>query len=168
MSTEIKTNITAKDMYGFLINNTYRKLTGVIWIIFSLVVIVITILTWGKVEIMNSILMIVLASLYTVINPVMLYFKASRQVKNNASFKDTLVYRIDEQQISVTQGEEHAEVKWDEVWKVVKYGQSVIIYVSTVRAFILPMRCMDNEYDTLVDICFAKLGGRCHIKKKAA
>lgn len=67
MKTEFDVNISEKNMFVFLFNNTYRRMTGIIWIIFSIVIIGVTVYTWGDVKIQNSILMILLASLYTVI-----------------------------------------------------------------------------------------------------
>ena len=87
MQSQFKVNITVKDMYTFLMNNTYRKFTGIIWIIFSLIVIGVTIYTWGDIKIANSILLIVLASLYTVVHPIILWLKAKAQIKNNDYFK---------------------------------------------------------------------------------
>ncbi len=166
MEVKIKTDITEKDMFCFLINNTYRKLSGIIWIVFSLIVVGVTIYTWGDVELSNSILLIVLASLYTIINPALLYLKAKKQVRKNESFTEPLYYTLNNNGITVSQNDSTAEIKWDEIWKTVKYGSQAVIYVSTIRAFILPDRCIGDNYNTLVDITSKALGNRNHLRKK--
>lgn len=166
MQTEFKVNITVKDIFSFLINNTYRKLTGVIWIVFSIAVLVIAIYTWGDVKIANSILLIVMSLLYTVVNPIMLYLKAKAQVKNNDYFNDELIYRTNSKGITVCQGTESTTVKWDEMWKAVKYGGIVVVYVTTIRAFILPIRCIGEQYNNFVNSAADGLGNRCHLKKR--
>lgn len=166
MQTKFKVNITDKDIFCFLINNTYRKPTGVIWVIFSIAVIGIVIYTWGDVKLMNSILLIITASLYTVINPIMLYLKAKSQVKNNAYFNNELMYRTDSKGITVSQGEETTTVKWSEMWKAVKYGDVVVVYITTIRAFILPVRCIGEQYNSFVDNASEGLGSRCRLKKQ--
>ena len=166
MQTEFKVNITVKDIFSFLINNTYRKLTGVIWIVFSIAVLVIAIYTWGDVKIANSILLIVMSLLYTVVNPIMLYLKAKAQVKNNDYFNDELIYRTNSKGITVCQGIESTTVKWDEMWKAVKYGGIVVVYVTTIRAFILPIRCIGEQYNNFVNNAADGLGNRCHLKKR--
>lgn len=166
MQSQFKVNITVKDMYTFLMNNTYRKFTGIIWIIFSLIVIGVTIYTWGDIKIANSILLIVLASLYTVVHPIILWLKANAQIKNNNYFSQTLDYSVDSKGIKVSQGEESTIIKWDEMWKAVKYGSIVVVYVSTIRAFILPVRCIGDQYNNLVDVAMQGLGSKCHLRKK--
>lgn len=165
MQTEFKVNITVKDLYGFLINNTYRKLTGVIWIIFSIAVIIVAIYTWGDVKLANSILLIVMALLYTVVNPILLYLKAKAQLKNNDYFKNELAYKTDATGITVSQGTESTTIKWNEMWKAVKYGGIVVVYVTNIRAFILPVRCIGDQFNNFVDNAASGLGNRCHLKK---
>lgn len=166
MKTEFKADVTVKEMFTFLINTTYRKFTGVLWILFSIVVIVVTIYTWGDVSIPNSLLLILIALLYTVINPVMLYFKAKRQIKNNAYFIEGCTYTVDEKGIAVSMNGESESTKWDEMWKAVKYGSEVVIYVTNIRAFIIPIRCMGDDYNTFVKIAAKGLGSRCHLGVK--
>lgn len=166
MQAQFKVNITVKDMYTFLINNTYRKFTGVVWVVFSLVVIGVTIFTWGDIKLANSILLIVLASMYTIINPIILWLKANAQIKNNDYFNNTLDYTADAKGIKVSQSEESTTIKWEEMWKAVKYGGIVVVYVSTIRAFILPIRCMGDQYNNFVEMAAQGLGTKCHLRKK--
>ena len=165
MKAEFSVDITVKDLYKFSLNNMYRKVSGVIWILFSIAVVVVAIYTWGDVSLTNSILLILLAALYTVINPVILFFRAKSQVKKNPSFMDTLNYVIDENGITVMQGEDKASVKWIEMWKAVKYGSIVVVYVSNIRAFIFPVRCIGEQYNTLVELAKSGLGARNYLKK---
>ena len=166
MQTEFKVNITVKDMFCFQMNNTYRKLTGIIWIIFSIVVIGVVIYTWGDVKILNSILLIVVASLYTIVNPILIYLRSKAQIKNNDYFNNELTYRTDSKGITVSQGSESTSIKWDEMWKAVKYGEIVVVYVTTIRVFILPIRCIGEQYNNFVQNATDGLGARCHLKKK--
>lgn len=166
MEASFDVDITVKDLYKFLLNNTYRKATGIIWIIFSIIVVGVTVYTWGDVEYAYSGLMILLASLYTVINPVMLYFKARKQVKRTKAFSETLHYTVDAEGIKISQGEENAEAVWDDMWKAVKYGSQIVVYANVVNAFIWPVRCLECSYDSIVDIMHEHMGERCHIRKK--
>lgn len=166
MQITFDVKIEKKDLFKFLMNNTYRKLTGIIWIIFSLVVVFVTVYTWGTVEIMYSVLLIILASLYTIINPIMLYVKAAKQCKNNASFKEPLTYTIDDEGITVSQNGEEASAIWDEIWKCHKYGDQIVVYITALRAFVWPVSAIGENYDSLIEVLHEKLGERCHVRKK--
>ena len=167
MQINFQVTMTSKKLAKFLINNTYRKLTGIIWIVFSLVVVAVTVYTWGKVDLRSSILMIVLASLYTVINPLMLIYKAGKQVKDNKAFAEPLNYELDDKGITVSQGDNSETTAWDETWKFVKYGDQLIMYITTVRAFVWPVADIGEKYDKIVALAEEKMGKRCKIKKKA-
>lgn len=166
MQTKIKINMTVKDMFSFLLNNTYRKFTGIIWVAFSLVLIAVTIITWGDVKIINSILLIVLACMYTVVNPIMLYFKAKSQIKNNDYFKEELCYELNDEGITVTQGEAMAETKWEEIWKAVRMGRNVVVYVTNLRAFVWPVSCISEQYEEIYGIIRKNMNIRCKLKSR--
>lgn len=166
MNIKFDIDMTTGDMFRFLMNNTYRKATGIIWIIFSIVVAFVTVITWNSVEISNSILLIITASLYTVINPLMLYFKARTQIKKNASFNSTLHYTVDEEKITVLQGELSESTKWKDIYKAVKYGNQIVIYVTNFNAFVWPLKAVGEYTQEIIDIADKALGNRNKIKRK--
>lgn len=166
MQVEFNVNITAKDLFAFFINNFYRRFTGILWLLFSLFCLGVSIYTWGDIKIANSIILIVVASFYWIINPLMLYSKAKQQVKNNKYFSETLNYVVTERGIQVSQAGEQADVSWDEMWKAVRFGRLVVVYVTNIRAFILPVNCIGDEYNNFVDLALKGLDTRCHLRKK--
>lgn len=165
MEVKFDTDITVKDMYKFLLNNTYRRFTGIVWVIFTCMVVFITIYTWGTMELVYSIILIVLALIYA-LNPVVLYFKAKSQIKNTSSFQKSLNYVLDDEGIKISQDDANAEVAWDEIWKIVRYGSEVIVYVSSVRAFIWPVRCIEDRYDDIVKITSEHMRTRSHLVRE--
>lgn len=169
MKAEFEVKLTTKDMFVFLLNNTYRKLTGIIWMVFSLIVVGVVIFTWGKegVQIYQSILLIVLASLYTVINPIMLLFRAARQIKTNETLQKPLHYVVDEEGIEVSQGELSEKTLWENIWKAVKYGDQIVIYVTQLRVFNMPLRFVGDQYDALASLAKEGLKERCKIQVKS-
>lgn len=166
MELSFDTNVKEKELFKFSINNMYRKITGIIWILFSVAVIFVTVYTWGNVGIEKSILMIVLAALYTVINPVLLWVRAKGQVKRNESFQKPLHYMINETGITISQDDKSDKTKWTEMWKAVKYGNLVVVYVSTIRAFIIPIKDVADKFDTLVELLNIGLKSRNYVKRK--
>lgn len=166
MEISFDTNVKEKELYKFSINNMYRKITGVIWILFSIAVIVVTIYTWGKVDIMKSILMIVIAALYTVVNPLLLWGKAKAQIKRNESFHKPLHYVINEKGITISQDDKSETTKWQQMWKAVRYGDLIVVYVSTVRAFIIPLKDVGDKYDSLIELLNGGLKNRNYVKRK--
>lgn len=166
MKVEFDVNVTVKDLFVFLMNNTYKRFTGVLWLLFSCGCVGVVVYTWGDIPLLNSIILILVAAFYTVFNPLILYSKAKKQVKNNDYFRNTLSYTVDGSGITVEQGEDKAAIKWEEMWKAVKFGSLVVVYVTTIRAFILPIRCMGDKYNDFVDLARGGLNTRCRLGKK--
>ncbi len=166
MTITFDVNMNAKELFKFSMNNTYRKVTGILWILFSIGAAFVTVYTWGDVDISRSILMIVLASLFTVVNPILTWMRVKLQAKTNKSFAKPLTYTIDEQGITVSQDELSDSVKWNEIWKAVKYGRQVVVYITNVRAFVFPVDCIGDKYDDLVTLLEKGLANRNHVKGK--
>ena len=97
--------ITDKDLFKFSINNIYRKFTGILWIVFSITVIFITVYTWGDISINNSILLICMALLFSVMNPFLLWTKSKSQIKKNETMQKPIHYCINGKGVTISQGE---------------------------------------------------------------
>ena len=166
MEISFDTNVREKELYKFSLNNMYRRITGLIWILFSIVVIFVTVYTWGRVDIMKSILMIVIAALYTIVNPIMLWFKSKSQIKRNPSFQKPLHNVINENGITISQDDKSETTNWEQMWKAVKYGNLVVVYVSTIRAFIIPIDDVGDKFDSLVELLNKGLNANNHVKRK--
>ncbi len=167
MNSEFDVDINVKDMYSFLMNNTYRKFSGILWVIMGIAAVVLAVYTRGKVNVSYTVLLLVFAVIFLVLNPVVLYLKARRQIKNNAYFAIPLHFTLDEDKITVSQGENSQSVTWQEIYKAVKYSSNVIIYITDIRTFIWPKRCLDNAkvYNDVVKLASAGLGSRCKLKE---
>ena len=83
--------------------------------------------------------------LFTIINPVMLYFKAKKQILLNPIFKNEIVYQFNEEGIEVCQGETTAAVAWEQIFKVIVTRKLLLIYTSKIHASILPLDQIEQE-----------------------
>ena len=75
----------------------------------------------------------------------MLYGKSAAQAKQNKDINASLHYTLSEEQITVSQGEQEACVKWYDVRKCIYTAKALYLYMSPVRAFIFPAdQCGDS------------------------
>lgn len=146
----IEVKVDTRDLYEFLMYNNYCSFKGIVSILFSVMAIVGTILYWKDFSTFYKIFMIVLSLLFTVIVPIEYYIRAKRQ--ESKGFKEAFYFVFDENGIGISKGEEHSELKWNEVMKVVSTKNLVVIFFTPVRAFILPKRCLQEKFDELKNI----------------
>ena len=65
------------------------------------------------------------------------------------NFTVPLSYVFDENGIEIRRNDEMAHNDWQEVMKVISTKKLVIIYLSPIRAFILPKKDIGDSYQSL-------------------
>lgn len=146
----IEVKVTTQDLYEFLMHNNYCSVKGVVSVLFSVMAVVGTILYWSDFSVFYKGFMIVLSMLFTVIVPIEYYIRAERQARKG--FSEPFRFTFDEQGITIAKGEEHSELRWTDVMKVVSTKNLVTIYFTPVRAFIIPKRYLEEVFDSLKHI----------------
>ena len=103
---EIKFSVRmrVKTMYRFLMHHGYAGISGIINLIISGGALILLIAGVGETK-TSKVALLLIAALFTVINPVYLYYKAAKQVKLTPMFANPLDYVIGEEGLSVSQGE---------------------------------------------------------------
>ncbi|MDF2589887.1 MAG: hypothetical protein K0S41_3728 [Anaerocolumna sp.] len=164
MDNEVNVSVIIKtsDMYDFLLHHAYRGFSGMIGIFLSFGAIVLLITGYGGDSQMQKALLLVIALLFTVINPIQLYMKAAKQVKLTPGFKLPLDYKLNNSGIQVSQGGEAYEKPWEEVRKVIETGKSIIIYMSNVGAYLLPKSSLVDHYEEVKNLI------NLHVDKKSS
>lgn len=98
---------------------------------------------------------IVLAILLIVYTPLMLLKNSAIQMKMVAAFKETVHYHMDDEGITVTLGQQSQTVPWESVTKARNTQRSYFLYTSPKSAFILPLKQMGEERDTVLRLMCA-------------
>lgn len=160
MKVEFKVKLTRKEMFTFLINNAYRKPMGVISFLFGIGCFAVAGITCRQMGLQSTLLLILLGSIYTIIQPIMLWKSAGRQIAKNPVYKEELSYSFDDKGITVSQGESVTAKGWEECYKVADYGKVVIIYITVNNGIILPKAAIGSQYGEFVKLAGEHLPGR--------
>lgn len=133
---------------------TYGSMVGLCNIIFTVAVMALAVSRWGESGIVMRLLMVIGICLFTVIQPVMVYRKASRQAKSMTN--DTQV-RFDDSGIHIRYGSESSELKWDTIKGVSKKPTMIVIFSSTTHGFVLSNRILGNEREAFYEYVTSKV-----------
>lgn len=144
---EITTQPNISELFEFTMTNNYKSIRGILSILFSLASAVGVILYWNQFTTWQRLLMLIFALTFTVIVPIEYYFRSKRQVKKN--FAIPLIYTFSQNGIQIKQNDATASNEWSDIMKVITTKNLVVIYLSPVRAFILPTKNIGNQYDDL-------------------
>ena len=148
---EVKFSVQMKTgyMFDFLYWHSYHGITGVINYALSFAGIVALIAGFGKGNAMVAVMMVILASLFTVINPLLLLYKAARQVKKSPMFAKPLHYKFDTRGFSISQDNNTDSVEWGSVVLIRETGKSIILYMGAANALILPKKEIGDQLGDL-------------------
>lgn len=142
---EFSVKISANDMAYFMLRHTYTSYSGIIGVIISLGALGLLCLGYGNGDKFRTGALILIACLFTVVNPFLLWFKAFQQVKLTPAFQEPLCYTFEEDAIRITQGELADALGWENVWKVIHGKKRIILYVSKARGFIFPKEQLGDK-----------------------
>ena len=133
MEVEFDIQIKPGDLYDYMLYHTYTGLSGLIGAVAGALMLVAGLRGAG-------ILFVAAGMVILLYLPGSLFLKSRQQFLANSAFRKPLHYKMTEEGIEVSQGEETQSQKWEDMYKAVSTVKSVIVYTSPVNAAIFPKR----------------------------
>lgn len=142
---ELDVKIEAGDLYDYMLMHTYSSAAGIMGTAFGAVLILLAVGTqrWA---------FIALGAVVILYLPWTLFVRSRRQVLSNPSFQKPLHYVLDEEGLTISQGEDSVRYLWEEMHKAVSTGRSIILYTSRVNATLFPKRKMDDKTTDVIEM----------------
>ena len=135
---KITVQMTTAYLFDFLYWHSYHGVTGIVNYALSFAGIAALAAGFGKGNVTVTALLVLLALLFTVINPLSLLYKASRQIKRTPMFQKPLHYKFNEAGFSISQESTSDSAKWETVMFLRETGKSIILYMGAAKALVLP------------------------------
>ena len=146
---KIMLNITVKieagDLYDYMLRHSFNSPAGIVGSTFGAVLILFALAT-------RQWMFLVLGLVMLLYLPWTLFLKSRRQVLSNPAFQEPLQYTLDEEGLTVSQGEEQAQMAWEDMDKAVSTSRSIILYTSRVNATLFPRRQLGDQKEALVEM----------------
>lgn len=156
---EVKFSVQMKTgyMFDFLYWHSYHGITGIINYVLSFAGVVALLAGFGKGNTAVTVMLVALASLFTVINPLLLLYKAAGQIKRTPMFAKPLHYKFDTRGFSVSQENTSDSAEWNSVVLIRETGKSIILYMGAANALILPKKEIGDQIGELKKLMHAAL-----------
>ena len=145
MEIEFDVKMTSGDLYDSMLHHTYGSMSGLIGAVADALMVVAGFSGAGVLCIIAGIVIL----LYL---PVTLFLKSKQQFLANPAFKQPLHYKLTEEGIEVSQGEEVQSQKWEDMYKAVSTTKSLVIYTTAVNAAIFPRRDLGEQLPAVIEI----------------
>ena len=151
MPIRFEVKMDLKSLSGFVLHHNYMRPGGLIGLVLSVAAIVALIVRWGHWTGMQRCLLIVLALLFLVFQPLMLLKKAGDQL-NSGAFKDPMIYNFDENGFSISQGDKSESYDYADIRKTVFHKKVMYLYMTSVSALIIPRSQCGDDFNRIRDM----------------
>ena len=142
---ELTVKINAGDLYDYMLMHTYNSAAGLLGSGFGAVLVIYALSTQQWMFLVLGIIMLVYL-------PWTLFLKSRRQILSNPTFQEPLQYILDEEGLTVSQGEVSEKLAWGDMYKAVSTNKSIILYTSPVNATIFPKRDMGEKKTAVIEM----------------
>ncbi|MDD6136208.1 MAG: YcxB family protein [Lachnospiraceae bacterium] len=146
--TEAKTksvNMTFRALYSYIINTNYRNVSGYFSIFISVASLACAFIFWNSFATGTKIMLILIGLIFTVLNPLMLAFKAFKQLKLSPSYKKPIEYTFYDDGIKVSQGDLSDTLPWNRISALMLTKHMLAIYTSRIHAFVIPVSELGDD-----------------------
>ncbi len=145
MEVEFDVKITPGALYDYMLFHTYTSASGLIGAVVGALLVVGFFMGSGVIFLIAGI--VILAYL-----PWTLFIKSRQQYLANPAFKNPLHYKMTEEGVEVSQGEEVQSQKWEDMYKAASTPRSLILYTSSVNASIFPKKDLGDKASGVIRI----------------
>lgn len=147
MKEEIRFSVkmTAGEVYRFTIYHMYHKFSGIFGVGLSLVAFIMLITSFESLTDQSRVILVMIAVWFTILVPVILFFRSKGQVKRNKSYQKPLNYQLDRTGITVSQDDVEQTIAWENLMKIIETKSQFLIYSSNIHAFVFPKKAVREE-----------------------
>lgn len=128
---EVEVKLRAADLYDYNLRHSYTNLAGILATIVGFVGV-------GYGIYSKYYLLAIVGAVLIVYTPLILILKVNQAFVITPALKDPFKYVLDENGLTVWQGEKNHTYPWGEMVKAVSTGRSIILYTTKYNATIIP------------------------------
>lgn len=128
--------VTARDLWKFSMYHSNKGYLGVFNVLFTLASLYLLVTQWNETGVAYRLLLAVCVMMFTVWQPGILFLKSIKQA-GNERLKSAMDMTFTREGFTISQGEQSMDVTWDQVTRVTRIRGEYIVYMSSVRAYLL-------------------------------
>lgn len=145
MEIEFDIKINANVLYDYMLHHTYTSAAGLLGTGVGALMIV-------AFSMQHSVIFLIAGIVILAYLPWTLFIRSRQQLLANPAFKAPLHYRLDEEGITVSQNETEEKQSWEQMYKAISTGRSIIVYTSRINASIFPKKDLGENKAKVIEI----------------
>ena len=148
---KIDMQLNAKDIWLFSMYHSNRGFLLIFNVLFTVVMYYYMITSWNKIDTPRKMMFVLLANMFLLIQPAMLYLKSAKQARSEA-IRAGLSLEMNDEGIVVSSKGESIDFKWESGFRSRIVPGIIIIYVDAVRGYLLPDRYTKENKEKIVAV----------------
>ncbi len=89
---------------------------------------------------------------FTIYTPIGIYLRVKKQIKMIPAFKEPVKYTVTNEKIALSQGDITEDLLWSDIYKIKFTGKNMVLYITSINANIIPLRCVDGCLEDFLEI----------------
>ena len=150
MEVEFDVKVTSGALYDYMMYHTFTGFQGIIGTLCGVFLIMIFFMGQPFWYLIAGI--VVIGYL-----PITLFLKSKQQYHMTPAFKEPLHYVLNDEGVTISQGETTESQTWENMVKAVSTPGSIILYTSKVKASIFPKKDLGDKKAAVVQIISAHM-----------
>lgn len=142
MKYQFSLKTTASDLWQLLMYGIYGSMLGMVNVVFTLAMVFVAFRFYADAPIALKLLMIAGIGLFTVIQPALLYARASAQA---AQLPGEVALAIGAQGVHIRTGDKTSELAWPEVRGILRKPTMLVLFSSARHGFVLTNKITGDQ-----------------------
>lgn len=158
---KLNVQLTKEQLFDFLLYHTFSKASGFLVNMLGMGVIVVGVVmqVTGRVDFEHFLLYVIAGVAFLSYTPLLLKFRANKQIKVNPEYRDSKEYIFSEEDgILVIQNGEEKKYDWSQVQRTVTAPKTIGIYYGKDLAFIIPKEAFGDRFVPIMQMVVRHIG----------
>ena len=135
-------DVKPKDLFFISMLRTYRSFIGVINVVFTVAMIMMTLHFWRETDGFIRALMLIGCLLFPVIQPLAIYGRSVKQLENLPARVELM---FDEKGVHVDSEGRHEDIMWNKISNAIKQTNMIIVMSGRSYGYMLTNRILGDE-----------------------
>ena len=147
-------DVKPKDLMFIAMLRIYRSFIGIINVVFTVAMIMLTIRFWSTTNVLLRSLMILGCLLFPVIQPLAIYGRSVKQLENLPGRVELM---FDDKGVHVDSEGKHEDINWSNITNAIKQTNMIIIMSGKQYGYMLTNRILGDEKEEFFEFLCKKL-----------
>lgn len=155
MEYVFNSDIKALDLWKISMSRTYHSLAGVVNIVFTVAMLLMTVHFWGTANVWVRALMVFACMIFPVIQPLAVLGRSTKQVEDMPKGVNLL---FNDKGINVTCGDQKEHLPWKKIQRVAKHKDMIVVMSDQKHGYMLMNRKLGEQKEEFYQYLVKKIG----------